>query len=53
MKFLIGNEGKTRKDEIKRLIFREETGIQNLLIELEEKRLQWICHVKGWTRKRH
>jgi hypothetical protein len=52
MKYLMGSEGKTRKNEDKGLIFREEIGIQNLLRELEEKQLQWIGHVKGMDRKR-
>jgi hypothetical protein len=52
MKYLMGSEGKTRKDEDKELIFKEEIGIQNMLRELEEKQLQWVHHVRGMDRKR-
>jgi hypothetical protein len=39
-------KGKTRRDRIKTETFRKEIGIRKLLIELEEKGLQWLDHVK-------
>jgi hypothetical protein len=41
-----GLRGKRRRDRIRNEIFRE-AGIQNLLIELEEKWLQWFGFVRG------
>jgi hypothetical protein len=36
---------KTRRDRTRTETFRKETGIRKLLIELEEKGLQWLDHV--------
>jgi hypothetical protein len=36
MKYLRSTKGETRKGRIRNGIFREELGIQNLLIDLEE-----------------
>jgi hypothetical protein len=46
MKFLRSITGKTRKAELEIKYLEEEVGIENLLIELEEKRLPWFGHIK-------
>jgi hypothetical protein len=40
-------ERKTRADRIRTKIFGEEDGIQNLLIGIEKKLLQWFGQVKS------
>jgi hypothetical protein len=37
---------KTRRNIIKNYIFREQVGIQSLLIELERKEFQQLDHIK-------
>jgi hypothetical protein len=37
---------KTRRDRISTETLRKEIGIRKLLIELEEKGLEWLDHVK-------
>jgi hypothetical protein len=45
MKVMRRIEGKTRRVRIRYEICREGTGIQTLLIELEEKQLQNTVHI--------
>jgi hypothetical protein len=45
MKYLGCIEGQTRRAKSRNEILRE-AGIQNSVIQLEEKRLQWLGHVK-------
>jgi hypothetical protein len=42
----LSTEAKIRKERFRNEIFRE-VGIQNLVIGLEAKQLQWFGHVRG------
>jgi hypothetical protein len=50
MKFLISIEVNTKNDKVRKKIFRDQVGIQNLLTELEDKWLQWFGQMQDTER---